>query len=67
VTFGEGKGCAAAFLRERARRLLRIEADDIEIDQLATEQLIPHGATDEIGLLARKHLADQLEQIRRRR
>src|SRR5665811_200579 len=30
VTFGEGKGCAAALLRESARRLPRIEADDVE-------------------------------------
>jgi hypothetical protein len=61
VTLRKRKGCAAALLGERTRRLPRIEADDVEIDKLAAEQLVPYGAPDEIGLLAREHLADQLE------
>jgi hypothetical protein len=67
VTLREREGSAAALLRESARRLPRIEADDVEIDELTAEQLVPHCAPDEIGLLAGEQLAEDSEQIRRRR
>ena len=39
----------------------RIANGDIEIDQLAAEQLVPHGAADHPGVLTYENLSRRLK------
>src|SRR4029079_17439267 len=43
---------AAGGVRVTARSVLRLAACDVKVDDLATEQLVAHGAADDPGVLA---------------
>ena len=60
VALGERKRRTAGALRVGARGGLRLAAGDVEVDELAPEQLVAHGAADDPGLLAREHLPREL-------
>ena len=64
VLLGEREGRAAGGLGEGAGRLPWIAHGDVEVDELAPEQLVPHRAADEPRLLAAQHLSSELKHRR---
>ena len=60
MPLGERKRRAAGTLRILARGASGIAAGDVEIDDVAAEQLVADGPADDPGLLAGKDLAREL-------
>jgi hypothetical protein len=60
VTLGEWERSAADALRVRTRRLLWLAAGDVEIDDVAPEELVANGASHDPRFLARKHFAGEV-------
>ena len=60
VPVGERERRASGALGVRARRRLRLADGDVQVDELPSEQLVPHRAADDPGLLAREQLPREL-------
>ena len=61
VLLGERERRAAGALREGAGGLPWIAHGDVEVDELAPEQLVAHGAADDPRLLAAQHLVERAQ------
>ena len=60
VPLGERKRSATGAIRIRPRSSLRLADGDVEVDELASEELVPHRAADDPGLLAGEQLGREL-------
>ena len=60
VAVGEWKDRASGEARVRPRGFRRRRARDVEVDDGASEQLVPHGSTDDVGLLTSDGLQEPL-------
>jgi hypothetical protein len=65
VPLGEREGRAVGLPRVGAGRLLRLPAGNVQVDELATEELVPDSAPDDPRFLPLQNLSSELTHRQR--